>query len=290
MGIAALSASGWEKCIGSNPTPKHLHPFRELRGDKHVAPATPGDILIHIRGRQEDVCFELGRLLLQKMGDAVTVVDQVHGFKYFDERDLLGFVDGTENPEEQDAVDAVLIDDDPNERFNGGSYVIVQKYVHDMTSWGQTAVEEQERIIGRTKMDDVELDEDDQPANSHVAVNQVTDDEGNELEILRENMAFGDLAAGTFGTYFIGYSKDPGVTEQMLFQMFIGEPRGNTDRILEFSTALTGGLFFVPSVELLDDLDSLTTEPVENEAAQPSTTDSPTTNAPDESLGIGSLR
>ena len=170
-------------------------------------------------------------------------------FRYFDERDLLGFVDGTENPTGQAADIAVTIGaEDP--AFAGGTYVIVQKYLHDMAAWDALSVEEQERVIGRAKLSNVEMDDDVKPSNSHVALNTIIDPDGTQRQILRENMPFGSLGAGEFGTYFIGYAATPSVTELMLQRMFLGDPPGNYDRILDFSTAVTGSLFFVPTAGL----------------------------------------
>lgn len=192
-----------------------------------------------------DVCFELAGRILKAMGGAVTVVDEVHGFRFFDNRDLLGFVDGTENPDGPLAVSATQIgDEDPD--FAGSCYVHVQKYLHTMSSWDALSVTEQEPVIGRTKLEDIELDEDKKPANSHIALNVITDSDGTELKIVRHNMPFGEVGKAEYGTYFIGYSRAPEVTERMLRNMFLGDPPGNTDRILDFSTAITGGLFFTP--------------------------------------------
>ena len=179
-------------------------------------------------------------------------VDEVHGFRSFDERDLLGFVDGTENPEGRAAGDAVVIgDEDPD--FAGGSYAVVQKYLHDMAAWDALPVEEQERVVGRTKLSDIELADDVKPDNSHVALNTIVDDDGEERQIMRFNMPFGRVGVGEFGTYYIAYASSPDVIEEMLTNMFIGKPPGNYDRILDFSTAITGSLFFVPSADFLDD-------------------------------------
>ena len=176
----------------------------------------------------------------------------MHGFRSFDERDLLGFVDGTENPEGAEALAAVVIaDEDP--AFAGGSYVVVQKYLHDLAAWDALPVEEQERAIGRTKLSDIELPDEVKPANSHVALNTIVDENGDERQIVRVNMPFGNVGASEFGTYFIGYARSPDVLEEMLTNMFIGRPPGNHDRILDFSTAVTGNMFFVPAVEFLDD-------------------------------------
>jgi putative iron-dependent peroxidase len=200
-----------------------------------------------------DLCFEFAYQVMGELAGAVTVADEVHGFRYFDERDLLGFVDGTENPV-GGAAGVAAITDDADPDFVGGSYVIVQKYLHDLDAWNALSVEDQERAIGRSKLSDIEMPDEVKPANSHLALNTITDPDGTERQILRANMPFGDLSQGEFGTYYIAYAATPSVTEQMLVNMFIGDPPGNTDRILDFSTAVTGNLFFAPSADFLDDL------------------------------------
>jgi porphyrinogen peroxidase len=199
------------------------------------------------------VCFEFATHVMQRLQGAITVCDEVYGFRYFDDRDLLGFVDGTENPTGQTAAAAVITgDEDPG--FAGGSYLIVQKYLHDMGAWNALTVEDQEKVIGRTKLDDIEFPDDVKLPNSHLAVNKITEPDGTERKIVRANMPFGAVGAGEFGTYYAAYCATPSVTERMLERMFIGEPPGNYDRILDFSTAVTGNLFFVPSADFLDDL------------------------------------
>jgi porphyrinogen peroxidase len=249
--VTGIGSTLWDRLF-AGPRPANLHVFSEINGAVHAAPATAGDLLFHIRATRLDLCFELATLLMDRMRDVADVVDEVHGFKYLDERDLLGFVDGTENPTGAVADDAVLIGDE-DAAFFGGSYVIVQKYLHNLTAWNALTVEDQERVIGRTKLADVEMPDDVKPANSHIALNVIEDDAGNERRIVRDNMPFGRVGAGEFGTYFIGYSRNPELTEQMLHNMFIGDPPGNHDRILDFSTAVTGALFFVPSTTMLDD-------------------------------------
>jgi porphyrinogen peroxidase len=281
--IASIGSDAWDRLF-SGPRPAELHPFIALTGPRHTAPATPGDLLLHIRAETLDVCFELADRILKSMAGAVTVVDEVHGFRYFDNRDLLGFVDGTENPDGALAVSATAIgDEDPD--FAGSCYVHVQKYVHDMRSWAALPVTEQEHVIGRTKLEDIELDDDVKPANSHIALNVIEDDDGTELKIVRHNMPFGELGKGEYGTYFIGYSRTPEVTERMLRNMFLGDPPGNTDRILDFSTAVTGGLFFSPTVDFLDDPPPLPAPPQTERPAAPAY--ETTANG---SLSIGSLK
>jgi porphyrinogen peroxidase len=253
--VAGVGSQAWDRLFGG-PRPAELHPFRELAGTVHRAVSTPGDLLFHIRHDRMDLCFEFATQVMTRLAGAVTVADEVHGFRYFDERDLLGFVDGTENPVGRAAGTAALTGDaDPD--FGGGSYVIVQKYLHDMPAWNALTTEAQERAIGRSKLSDIEMPDDVKPANSHVALNTVTGDDGAEQQILRANMPFGELGRGESGTYYIGYAATPSVTEKMLVNMFVGHPPGNYDRILDFSVAVTGSLFFAPSADFLDDLPDL---------------------------------
>ena len=249
--VLGIGSQLWDRLFGG-PRPAGLHPFREIAGPRHTAVSTPGDLLLHIRANRMDLCFELAGLLVARLSGRAEVVDEVHGFMYFDERDLLGFVDGTENPTGAAATAAALIGDEQPE-FAGGSYVIVQKYLHDLESWNTLSVEEQERVVGRQKLSNVELEEEAKPTNSHVALNTVVDQNGRQRQIVRDNMPFGTVGKGDFGTYFIGYSSSPDVTEQMLDNMFLGRGEAAYDRILDFSTAVTGGLFFVPSADLLAD-------------------------------------
>jgi putative iron-dependent peroxidase len=286
--VIGLGSELWDRLFGA-PRPADLHPLPSFAGDKHEAVATPGDLLFHIRAHRFDLCFELAQHLTERLAGAAQVIDEVHGFRSFDMRDVLGFVDGTENPEGESAVDAVLIGDEDPE-FAGGSYVVVQKYVHELGNWDALAVEEQERVIGRTKLNDIELSDEVKPANSHVALNTITDEDGEERQIVRFNMPFGRVGTREFGTYFIGYARDPDVIEQMLTNMFVGDPPGNYDRILDFSRAITSTLFYVPPLEFLDDPPQASGQPAAVDApADAAPADAPTKPG-DGSLGIGSLK
>jgi putative iron-dependent peroxidase len=287
--VAGIGAEAWDRLAGS-PGPTGLHPFLEFHaGDRHAI-ATPGDLLFHIRAARMDLCFELATQITGRLGDAVTVVDEVHGFRYFEHRDLLGFVDGTENPEGRAAAEATIIGaEDPV--FAGGSYVIVQKYLHDMDAWNALPTEEQEGIIGRTKLADIELDDAVKPSCAHNALTTITEN-GQEVKIVRDNMPFGHVGADEYGTYFIGYARSPATTEQMLQNMFVGLPEGNYDRLLDVSRAVTGGLFFVPSADLLESLADVATG--DTAAADDGPADGPDVAQPSRltsgSLNIGSLR
>jgi porphyrinogen peroxidase len=294
--VTSIGSDAWDRLF-SGPRPRELHPFRELAGSRHTAPATAGDLLFHIRANRMDLCFEYAAQVMKRLDGAVKVADEVQGFRYFDERDLIGFVDGTESPGGDAGIAATIVtaDDDPD--FAGGSYVIVQKYLHDMAGWNALSVEEQERVIGRSKLDDIEMPDEVKPGNSHVALNTITGPDGEERKIVRNNMPFGNPGRGEFGTYYIGYAKTPSVTEQMLENMFIGLPPGNTDRILDFSTAVTGTLFFAPSADFLDDPPGPPRATASASAASGTDADpaavsvpSGTSPAGDGSLGIGSLK
>jgi len=283
--VMGIGSDAWDVLFGA-PRPAELHPFREIDAGPRHAVATPGDLLFHIRAKRMDLCFELATQIMARLGDDVTPVDEVHGFRFFDDRDLIGFVDGTENPTARAAIDAAYIGAE-DEAFAGGSYVIVQKYLHDLAAWNTLPTEAQERIIGRTKLSDIELDDAVKPTSAHNALTTIVEN-GKEIKIIRDNMPFGNAARGEFGTYFIGYARSPRTIEQMLNNMFIGRPPGNYDRLLDFSRAITGSLFFIPSATFLENVGD--TVPAETITAETSAPPFPAAPASDGSLGIGSLK
>jgi putative iron-dependent peroxidase len=282
--VLGFGSDAWDKLFGT-PRPLELHPFREIQAGPRHAVATPGDLLFHIRAARMDLCFELATQIMARLKGSVSPVDEVHGFRYFDDRDLIGFVDGTENPAAQTAIDAALVGSE-DAAFAGGSYVIVQKYLHDLAGWNALSTEAQERIIGRSKLSDIELDDAVKPTSAHNALTTIVEN-GKEVKIVRDNMPFGSVSQGEFGTYFIGYARSPRTTEQMLVNMFVGRPPGNYDRILDFSRAVSGSLFFAPSATFLENVAD------EDPVAPPPATVAPATPAAaarDGSLGIGSLK
>ncbi|MCH4543923.1 MULTISPECIES: Dyp-type peroxidase [Brucella/Ochrobactrum group] len=288
--VTGFGARAWDRLFGS-PRPKELHVFREIRG-VHTAVSTPGDILFHVRADSMDQCFELASHIMSRLAGYVSVADEVHGFKFFDDRDLLGFVDGTENPVNQAALAATLIGNEDPE-FSGCSYVIVQKYLHDLDSWNRVPVEEQENIIGRHKLSDIEQRDEQKKPYAHNVLTNI-EENGEQLQIVRDNMPFGEVGKGEFGTYFIGFARSPSRIEKMLENMFIGNPPGTYDHILDFSRAVTGSLFFVPTVTFLDEV-TVEMVPVP-ETEKPSETTKSDTRADGEailsdgSLSIGSLK
>jgi porphyrinogen peroxidase len=285
--VVGFGSDAWEKLFGS-PRPAELHPFREIHSGGRHAVSTPGDILFHVRAQRMDICFELVTQIMQRIGDAVSTVDEVQAFRYFEDRDVIGFVDGTENPRGNAAFEAALVGDE-DIAFAGGSYVIVQKYLHDMKAWNALSTEAQELIIGRRKLSDIELDDAEKPVSAHNALT-VIEENGKEVKILRDNMPFGRPGYDEFGTYFIGYSRTPRITETMLENMFVGRPRGNYDRLLDFSRAVTGNLFFAPSATFLENIGDPEAEAAVDPTPTANFTPAAASSVGDTSLGIGSLK
>src|SRR6516165_2874927 len=285
--VIGFGSNAWDMLFGA-PRPAQLHAFREIKAGARHAVATPGDLLFHIRARRMDLCFEMSTQIMAQLAGAVSPADEVHGFKYFDDRDLIGFVDGTENPTGQTAIDATIVGAE-DAAFAGGSYVIVQKYLHDLPGWNALSTEAQERIIGRAKLSDIELDDAVKPTSAHNALTTVVED-GKEMKILRDNMSFGSIAQGEFGTYFIGYARSPRTIEQMLENMFVGRPPGNYDRLLDYSFAKTGNLFFAPSATFLENVGD--SAPPAEQALFDTTAVAAPPSVPtrDGSLRIGSLK
>ena len=285
--IMGIGFDAWERLFGQ-PLPAELHLFREVKAGSRHAIATPGDLLFHIRAKRMDLCFELATQIMTRLGAAVSPVDEVHGFRYFEDRDLIGFVDGTENPSGQAAIDAAYVGTE-DAVFAGGSYVIIQKYLHDLAGWNALPTEVQERIIGRTKLSDIELDDTVKPTSAHNVLTTIVEN-GQEMKILRDNMPFGNAAQGEFGTYFIGYARSPRTIEQMLENMFVGRPPGNYDRLLDFSVAKTGNLFFAPSATFLENIGNDATPAGQVLSDAPAVAAPPPVPARNGSLGIGSLK
>jgi putative iron-dependent peroxidase len=285
--IVGIGSDVWERLCGSD-RPRELHPFREVRSGPRVAPSTPGDIFLHVLSDDLGLCYELAAQITAQFGDSVAPIDEVHGFRYFDDRDLTGFVDGTENPTGAAGVAATIVGDE-DAAFAGGSYIMVQKYLHDLRAWHRLTTETQEGIIGRTKLDDVELDDAVKPPFAHNALTSI-EENGEAVEIVRHNMPFGNAGGGDAGTYFVGYARSPSPMETMLENMVIGKPPGNYDRLFDFTHPVTGNLFFAPSVELLASLataEAVTASAPAEAAAVPSVGSA---MRGDGSLNIGSLK
>lgn len=237
----------WRELNGSEPA--GLRELAPITGSFHM-PASGGDLLLHINSQRLDFCFELAQSFLADLQGQVEVLEEQAGFRYLDSRDLTGFIDGTENPQEPDGrAAAALI---PDGEFAGGSFAFAQRYVHDLEKWHRLKVEAQEQVIGRSKLDSVELEEDRMPANSHVARNVIEVD-GEELQILRHSLPYGS-AGGERGLFFLAYTHDLSIIDRMLANMFGTAGDGLSDRLLNFVTPVGGAYFFMPSADLLERL------------------------------------
>lgn len=249
--VIGIGHDAWIRLQLPSPLPKELENFAPIAGKKHIAVATKGDLHFHLRSfNNRGICYDMAAAISNVLDPVAVCVEEVHGFRYWDGRSILGFVDGTENPqgEKLRAYFGLIGDSDP--AYKGGSYLFVQKYIHDLKAFNALSLPEQEAVFGRHKASDVEMPDDVKPENSHSAVANVGDD----FKIIRDNMPFGNMGNNEMGTYFIAYASTFSTVKKMLDKMFIGEPEGNYDRLLDFSTAKTGTLFFVPTLDMLDDL------------------------------------
>jgi len=249
--VLGIGFDAWHLLGLSVPLPREFQPFAPIKGAKHTAVATGGDLHLHIRADVHSFCIDVASAISEVLRDVAVSTVEVHGFRYWDSRSILGFVDGTENPHGTDREYFGMVgDEDPT--YKGGSYLFVQKYIHDMQAWKALPVGEQEKVIGRSKPDDIEMSDGVKPSNSHSALANVGDD----LKIVRDNMPFGNVSTNEMGTYFIAYASTFSTVKKMLTNMFVGVPEGNYDRILDFSVPQTGTLFFVPTFEMLDSFGS----------------------------------
>ena len=284
--VVAIGADAWERLVPAGTAPAQLHPFREIADGPRRAPSTPGDLLLHIRAERTDFCHELARVISVKLGGATSVIDETSAFVYMDNRDLIGFVDGTENPAADERARFVLVGDEDPEHA-GGSYVTTQRYVTDFARWNACTTEDQEGAIGRTKADDIELD--DAAPSAHKSRTTITRD-GAEQKILRQNRAWGTTSES--GTYFIGYARDLSVTEEMLQRMYVADADGVYDRLVDFTTPVTGTNFFAPSLDVLEALADQPTQAASAEVSAAETAAPAATPPAGEAatLGIGDLR
>jgi len=185
---------------------------------------------------------------MAEFGGSISIVEEINGFRYLENRDLTGFIDGTENPEGDERADVALVaQDDPD--FAAGSYVNMQRYIHDLHNWETLSVHEQEAAIGRTKADDVELADGVKPPTAHIS-RVVIEQDGEELEILRHSMPYGDVREA--GLLFIAYARTPDNFDRMLDRMVHADADGHYDHLLDYTRAVTGCSFFAPSMEFLE--------------------------------------
>ena len=188
VSVVGIGPDAWNR-LYPDARPAGLGNFQGLEGAGGMAPSTPGDILLHLRSDREDVNFELARHVMARFGDTKTLVEEIHGFRYLDKRDFIGFVDGTENPSGEDRAEVALVGAE-DAAFQGGSYISLQRYIHDLEAWERLSVADQEAVIARTKADNVEFETEKKPPTSHLARVSIKED-GQSLEIMRHSMPSG---------------------------------------------------------------------------------------------------
>lgn len=224
-----FSRTAWDYLFPNAAVPKQLETYTTLTGPEYSMPASEGDIFLHVRAGDEAVVYEVVRQFMVFLEPIATVLDETKGFRYFEGRAIIGFIDGTEAPAEFEAADYALVGEEDPEYING-SYAFAQKWLHDMDFWGKMKTEEQEKAVGRHKFDDLELEDDEKFHNAHNVAAKIEVD-GEDQKIVRMNVPFSDPATGKTGTYFIGYSRYWSVTKAMLQQMV-----DMSDFLLTFST------------------------------------------------------
>ncbi|GIU42013.1 hypothetical protein TUM4438_07600 [Shewanella sairae] len=246
-----FSANAWPQLFPEHPMPAELHPFTAMSNGERVFPATAGDIFVMIKSERIDLNFQAAKYIRNSLADIATLTEDIQGYKYLDNRDMIDFVDGTENPDGDERVEAVLVANDI-ELHQGGSYLHVQRYIDRQGLWDKQTTEYQEQVVGRTKMDNVELSDDVKPAWAHNAKSKV-EINGEEIKMLRQNRPYGN--AMEHGTMFVGFAATPSIINTSLSQMINADADGHYDRLLDFVEAKTGCLFFMPSKAFLEQFD-----------------------------------
>lgn len=245
-----FSANAWALLFPQHSKPLGLIPFAPMTDGGRSFPATTGDIFIMIKSERMDLNFQFARAIKTALAGTAALTEDVQGYKYRHNRDMIDFVDGTENPEAEQRAEAILIDDD--EQYLGGSYLTVQRYVEDLEAWNKQSVEAQEKIIGRTKTDDIELRGEHKPAYAHTKKSVVAKPGGGEYKMFRQNRPYGN--ALEHGTMFVGFAKSLATLETSLKQMITADDNGDYDRLLDFAKAVSGNHYFIPPQPFLDSL------------------------------------
>lgn len=248
--VLGISHKVWH--LFDRKKPQHLAPFPHFKNQDIETKETTGDIVIHVRSMRRDVSFQLANALYQAFDKSLTIVEEVSCFKYLDNRDFTGFVDGTENPCGDDRAAVALVDDDSD--FNHGSYLNLMRFVHDLQKWEQEDLKTQEDTYGRTKYANEEYPSAKKSVHAHTKRTSLKDADGNSLEILRHSLPYASLSEK--GLMFASYSKTPEIFNLMLKSMIEGDEHGNSDYLMKYTRAQTGNAFFVPPMQWLINLNN----------------------------------
>lgn len=239
--VAGFRPELWRSIVPDR-TPADVHGFNEeIRGmEGFVMPATQHDAVLWLSGSAYDVIFDVAHQAIETVRNLATVAEETSSWAYRHDRDLTGFIDGSENPSLIDAAEVALIP--AGQPGEAGTILLLQKWKHDTPAWEALGVDRQELVMGRTKLDSVELK--DKPADSHVA----STDQDRCGKIFRRNMPYGTVT--NHGTMFVGFSADQQRLVQMLNGM-AGLRNGVRDALTRFTQPLTGAYYFIPSTESL---------------------------------------
>lgn len=242
--MIAFGPAAWQ-LVAPDAMPDDFIPFHPVLGKRdRTAPGSQGDVFFWIHGLRHDLNMDLAMHIQRALSELATLELEVHGFRYLDSRDLTGFIDGTENPREHEAREVAVI---PQGRPGaGGSFVLSQKWVHDLAAFERLSGEEQEAVIGRTKADSVELE--DAPPTAHIRRTDVKID-GKALKIYRRSAPYGNLRES--GLYFLAFSGELMRFAIQLDRMFGLSEDGLMDSLTGFSAPVSGSYWFAPPVEAL---------------------------------------
>lgn len=266
LGSVSFGSDFWD-LIQPRKRPKFLRPFESIFSDTHVVPATHGDILFHISSDRRDLNDELAEKVLASLSDTVETMERVNGFTYLDSRDLTGFIDGTANPKGDDERKRFALIGTEDLEFAGGSYVLTQRYIHDLQKWQKLPITEQEKIIGRTKDKSEELPPPGKPSTAHISRASIPDKQ-EENKIVRHSYPY-TTATGDTGLFFIAYARDLNVPQKLLERMFGASGDGIQDHLMDYSRPVTGAYFFTPSLNILSTLGISSVTEISSERAEP---------------------
>jgi len=247
--VLGIGSQLWEQVFSERP--KLLGDFIEQSNQTTQvhAPHTPYDLFVHIRSKRIDVNFEYAKQIVQQYMNVLEVKDEIVGFQYLDNRDLTGFVDGTENPQGNQRAEVALVDD--HTLFQNGSYLHIQRYKHHLSTWEALKTKQQEDIIARTKDDNIEYAAKDKLPTAHIKRVNLKYENGAPMEMLRHSMPYGSTQE--HGLFFVSYARTPLHFNTMLESMVQGDDEGHTDHLMRYTKAVSGAAFFAPSIEFLQD-------------------------------------
>lgn len=244
--VLGFGAETWRK-LAPDDVPIGSAPFAASHGPGGAVPATQHDVWAWVHGHGPDEVLDAARAVTAALEPAATLATERAGFVYKDSRDLTGFIDGTENPAVAEAPEVALVP--PGQPGSAGSHVLFMRWVHDLGRFHALPVAEQEGVIGRTKLESLELDDAVMPPTSHVR-RVVVEEDGQELEIWRRSVPYGGV--GEHGLLFVAFSADPSRFDVMLARMLGLSGDGLSDRLMDFTRPVSGARYFAPSLEALD--------------------------------------